>query len=196
MKRLLSFFRPFKYRFSNLAVTREHIRYAEVAKELMKTFLETSEGVRYLSNNKLFRQIAECLAQLDPLSGIQSAEPLFSGRRFRATLCSAYLEMVGVLSYSETGQQILAQMRIFNMLYRVCDIVREDVIRAILCSLDYKLEGHPRLILAKALCSKSRTVRLFATEFAGHRFAGLSEPSFWVIDLLLEQLYDPEKMTI
>ena len=191
MKRLLSFFRPFKYRFSYLTALPENRKYAEVGKELMCTFLETEEGIGYLSGNKLFRQIAECLAQLDPLSGIVSTDPLLSVKRFRATLCSAYLEMIGVLSRSETGQQFLAQMRIFNMFYRLCDINREDIVRSIICTLDYRLEGHPRLILAKAMSANNSSTRLYATEFVGYKLA-IADSQFWLIDLLMEQLYDSE----
>lgn len=191
LKRLLSFYRPFKYRFSNLTIKREHLHYVEVGKELMQSLLETSEGARYLSQNKLFRQIAECLAQLDPLSGIMSNEPLFSVRRFRSTLCGAYSELIGVLSRSVVGQQILAQIRIFNMFYRVCDISREDVIRSIICALEYRMEGHPRLILAKALSSSSKSIRLYATEFVGSQLAS-SDPYMWAVDLMIEQLYDAE----
>lgn len=191
LKRLFAFYRPFKYRFSNVSISKDHTRYVEVGKELMKSLLETQEGVRYLAQNKLFRQIAECLAQLDPLSGIVSNEPLLSVRRFKSTLCCAYSELIGVLSRSAVGQQILAQIRIFNMFYRVCDINREDVIRSILCALDYRLEGHPRLILAKALTSPSLSVRLYATEFVGYRMA-TEEAHFWAIDLMVEQLYDVE----
>lgn len=189
LKRLFAFYRPFKYRFSNVSISKEHTRYVEVGKELMKSLLETQEGIRYLAQNKLFRQIAECLAQLDPLSGIVSNEPLLSVRRFKSTLCCAYSELIGVLSRYAVGQQILAQIRIFNMFYRVCDINREDVIRSILCALDYRLEGHPRLILAKALTSPSLSVRLYATEFVGYRMA-TEEAHLWAIDLMVEQLYD------
>jgi len=192
LKRLLSFYRPFKYRFSNLPITKEHLRYVKVGKEMVKSLLETAEGFRYLSQNKLFRQIAECLAQLDPLSGIMSNEPLFSVRRFRTTLCGAYAEFIGVLSRSVAGQQILAQIRIFNMLYRVCDINREDVMRSFICALDYRIEGHPRLILAKALTASSRSTRLFATEFVGVRMAQREPAALWAVDLMVEQLYDIE----
>lgn len=191
MKRLLSFFRPFKYRFSYLTATQENRRYAEVGKALMSTFLATDEGVRYLSTNKLFRQIAECLAQLDPLSGIVSADPLLSVKRFRVTLCSAYVEMIGALSREAVGQQFLAQVRIFNMYYRACDINREDIVRSIVCSLDYKLPGHPRLILAKAMSSSSVTTRVYTTEYIGYRLA-TAEPQPWLVELLVEQLYDQE----
>jgi len=68
VKRLVSFYRPFKYKFSEIKSTRNTQKYARVGCALMHTLLQTPEGVRYLSDNKLLRQIAECLAQCDPVS--------------------------------------------------------------------------------------------------------------------------------
>lgn len=68
VKRIMSFYRPFKYKFSEIRNTRSTQMYVKVGCALMSTFLQTTEGVRYLADNKLLRQIAECLAQCDPVS--------------------------------------------------------------------------------------------------------------------------------
>ncbi len=68
IKRLASFYRPFKYKFSEIGNTRSTQKYVRVGCALMHTLLQTAEGVRYLGDNKLLRQIAECLAQCDPVS--------------------------------------------------------------------------------------------------------------------------------
>lgn len=80
MKRLMSFYRPFKYRFSSIKNTRPNLKCVRVGQELIHTLLQTSYGVKYLTENKLLRQIAECLAQIDPMSGITSPDPLFHRR--------------------------------------------------------------------------------------------------------------------
>jgi len=67
IKRIMSFYRPFKYKFSELRRTRATEKYVKVGCALMHTLLQTPEGVRYLADNKLLRQIAECLAQCDPV---------------------------------------------------------------------------------------------------------------------------------
>lgn len=68
MKRLMSFYRPFKYRFSEIRRTNASERYVRAGSILFKTLLANTEGVKYLMENKLLRQVAECLAQLDPVS--------------------------------------------------------------------------------------------------------------------------------
>lgn len=68
IKRIMSFFRPFKYKFTELRKTRLNEKYVRVGCALIHTLLQTPEGIRYLADNKLLRQIAECLAQCDPVS--------------------------------------------------------------------------------------------------------------------------------
>jgi len=69
IKRIVSFYRPFKHKFSDSRNSRANQKYVKVGCALMHTLLQTSEGVKYLAENKLLRQIAECLAQCDPVSG-------------------------------------------------------------------------------------------------------------------------------
>lgn len=68
MKRLMGFYRPFKYRFADVKSTRNTQKYVRVGCALMHTLLQSSQGIDYLANNKVLRQIAECLAQCDPVS--------------------------------------------------------------------------------------------------------------------------------
>ena len=65
LKRLVGFYRPFKYRFSDARNTKPNQRYVRTGCNLMKGLLKTQEGAQYLVENKLLRQLAECLAQLD-----------------------------------------------------------------------------------------------------------------------------------
>ena len=68
LKRLIGFYRPFKYRFSNIRNTKPNQRYVRTGCALMRSLLQTSEGVEYLAESKLLAQLAECLAQLDRVS--------------------------------------------------------------------------------------------------------------------------------
>lgn len=65
LKRLTGFYRPFKYRFSDAKNTKPNQRYVRTGCALIKTLLQNNEGVAYLSESKLLRQLAECVAQLD-----------------------------------------------------------------------------------------------------------------------------------
>ena len=68
LKRLVGFYRPFKYRFSDARNTKANQRYVRIGCALLKSLLQSVEGVQYLSESKLLRQLAECLAQLDKVS--------------------------------------------------------------------------------------------------------------------------------
>ena len=68
LKRLIGFYRPFKYRFSEARNTKANQRYVRIGCALLKSLLQTSEGVQYLSESKLIPQMGECLAQLDKVS--------------------------------------------------------------------------------------------------------------------------------
>src|SRR5204862_399668 len=102
-KRLMSFFRPFKYKFSAIKNTKPNQKYVKIGCALFHTLLHNPEGLKYLAEDKVLRQIAECLAQLDPMSGITSPEPLFSKARLQDTLSSGYFTLLGVLSSHPNG---------------------------------------------------------------------------------------------
>jgi rapamycin-insensitive companion of mTOR len=68
LKRLMAFYRPFKYRFSEARNTKPNQRYVRTGQALMKALLKTQEGLQYLAGNKLLAQLTECLAQIDRVS--------------------------------------------------------------------------------------------------------------------------------
>lgn len=164
MKRLMSFYRPFKYRFSSIKNTRPNLKCVRVGQELLHTLLQTSYGVKYLTENKLLRQIAECLAQIDPMSGITSPDPLFSPARLDNTLTHGYFSMLGILSADPNGMAMMERWRMFNMFYHIAELrSREDLIVSFIRNMDYNLVGHPRIIFAKALTTGQKNVRLAGT---------------------------------
>ncbi|KAI0166292.1 Rapamycin-insensitive companion of mTOR, N-term-domain-containing protein [Xylariaceae sp. FL1272] len=201
IKRIVGFYRPFKYKFSEVPNTRNTQKYVRVGCALMHTLLQTPEGIRYLSDNKLLRQIAECLAQCDPTSGLTAQYPLFSRDRLTDTLCGGYFPILGVLSSEPQGLQMLERWRIFNMMYHIVDFKqRPDLIKVILTNLDYSLQGHPRVLLSKALTAGAKDMRIHATNIL-RKYSTLQRiaPSGqvisdakWAIQLLVTQLYDPE----
>lgn len=206
MKRILSFYRPFKGKFCAIINTKPNQRYVRVGCSLFYTLLQTPEGVKYLSENKVLRQIAECLAQLDRMSGITSAEPVFSRARLSDTLSSGYFTMLGILSSDPNGLAMMERWRMFNMFYHLSDLSdREDLIMAFLGAMDFTLEGHPRIIFAKCLTSGPKEVRMFATNHLHSLIQSTlpvsssvgpsqkdTETAQWAIRLLITQLYDPD----
>ncbi|KAI0392305.1 Rapamycin-insensitive companion of mTOR, N-term-domain-containing protein [Xylariaceae sp. FL0594] len=191
IKSVMGFYRPFKYRFSEVPSTRNTQKY-----------VRTPEGVRYLTDNKLLRQIAECLAQCDPTSGLAAQYPMFSRDRLTDTLCAGYFPMLGVLSSDPKGFQILERWRIFHMMYHIIDFKqRPDLTKMILTNLDYSLQGHPRILLSKTLTAGTKDMRIHATNIL-RKYAipqrimttsgQVISDAKWAIQLLVTQLYDPE----
>ncbi|KAF4637249.1 hypothetical protein G7Y89_g821 [Cudoniella acicularis] len=202
IKRIMSFYRPFKYKFAEVRNTRINQKYIKVGCALMHTLLQTTEGVKYLADNKLLRQIAECLAQCDPTSGLTAQSPMFSKERLSETLCCGYFAMLGTLSGDVKGLQMLDRWRMINMMYHIIDLKqRPDLIKLLLSNFDYSLQGHPRVLLSKALTAGSKEIRIHATNVLrkyskgskpnGTTTQGVSD-SKWAIQLLVTQLYDPE----
>ena len=201
--RLLSFLRPFKYRFSEAKNTKPNQRYVRAGCSLMRALLQTTEGIKYVAEEKLLRQLAECLAQLDRMSGITSSAPLFSPERLSETLVGGYFTILGVICSNTQGLQILGRWKIINMFYHIIELPgRDDLIRTMLTNLDFTLDNHPRIVLSKAMTSCSKRIRIFATrqlrKYATSEISpGLgADPSAgtakWAIRLLVTQLYDPE----
>ena len=234
IKRVISFYRPFKYKFSELKNNRSNQKYVKTGCALMHTLLQSPEGIKYLADSKLLRQIAECLAQCDPVrillslslslslyvwpvvarkesgdpdahesqtSGLTAQYPMFAPDRLLDTLTVGYFPMLGVLTGDPKGLQMLDRWRMFNMMYHIMDRQqRPDLIKLLLSHFDYSLQGHPRLLLSKALTAGKKDIRIHGTnvlrKYACSPRSGLAvhgvADSKWAIQLLVTQLYDPD----
>ena len=202
MKRIISFYRPFKLAFCNVRNTRPNQRYVRIGCALIRTLTQTSLGVQFLTESKLMRQIAECLAQVDPQSGLTSPAPLFDRHSMSETLSGGYFAMLGALSSSPEGITIMERWHMMNMFYHIVILPdREDLSRAVLGNMDFTLDTHLRVMLSQALTSAFKDTRLFATRLLRryavgrmHYSSGLQDPnsSHWALRLVLTQLYDPD----
>ncbi|KAL1921894.1 uncharacterized protein VTP21DRAFT_10536 [Calcarisporiella thermophila] len=191
MKRLIGFYQPYSRRFSEIRATKGNKRYVKIGCALLTTLLASADGTRYLAENKLLQDIADCLTELDPLSA--SEEPLFSRERMANTLTSAYFTFLGTLSKFQEGMRIMERFKIFNQLYRLSESrSREDLIKAMVVNFDYSMHGHPRIILAKIMTSSYKHIRLFATQHLGRVLReSPTKINDWAVPLLITQLYDP-----
>ncbi|PFH63273.1 hypothetical protein XA68_14925 [Ophiocordyceps unilateralis] len=202
MKRIMSFYRPFKYKFAEIRSTRNTHKYVKAGCALVHSLLQSPEGIRVLADSKLLRQIAECLAQCDPTSGLTAQFPMFAKDRLTDTLCGGYFPMLGVLSSDANGLLLLERWRMFNMMYHIVDLKqRPDLIKLLLSNFDYSLQGHPRVLLSKALVAGTKEIRIHATNtlrkctmrpISSLGGQGNASDSKWAIKLLVTQLYDPE----
>ncbi|RAK70888.1 putative cytosolic regulator Pianissimo [Aspergillus fijiensis CBS 313.89] len=202
MKRLIGFYRPFKYRFSMLPNTKPNQRYVRTGCALMRTLVQLPEGTKYLAENKFLRQVAECLAQVDRMSGLTSSAPLFSKEQMASTLSGGYFAILGTLSSDANGLAMMERWHMLNMFYHIVELRdRDDLIQTLLGNMDYTQESHLRVILSKALTTSSKEIRIFATRLLRKYAVGnVSLPALasagnnadWVVKLLVTQLYDPD----
>lgn len=201
LKRLTAFYRPFKYRFSTVRNTRPNQRYVRTGCALIKSLMQTAVGIQYLTENKLLRQVAECMAQVDRLSGLTSSVPFFDRAQMVETLSGGYFAMIGTLSQTSEGIAMMGKWHMINMFYHIIDLKdREDLVETLLGNMDFSIDSHLRVLLSKALTAGSKDIRLFASKLL-RRYAISSElpnaagemsDSKWVLNLLLTQLYDPD----
>lgn len=201
--RVLGFYRPFKYRFSEVKNTKPNQRYVRAGCALIRSLLQNPEGVKYLAESKLIRQLAECLSHFDRMSGLTSELPIFTAERMAETLTGGYFAILGALTKDPKGIQILERWKVINMFYHIIELHdRDDLIRALLSNMDYTLDGHLRIIISKAMTSCSKDIRIFSTRLlrkyatkslqnadSSGATTGIAE---WAIRLLVTQLYDPE----
>ena len=108
--------------------------------------------------------------------------------------------MLGVMTSDQKGLQLLDRWRMINMMYHIIDVAqRPDLIKLLLSNFDYSLQGHPRVLLSKALTAGAKEIRIHATNVLRKYSSrakskgnqGISD-SKWAIQLLVTQLYDPE----
>lgn len=202
LKRVLSFYHPFALRFASIRKLNANRRFVRLGCLLLTTLAATPEGARVLSEDRLLREIRECLDQLDPLSGLSTSDPLLSRKRMDETLTSGYFEMIGTLTQTAEGIRLLERFKIFTPLYHLSALrSRDDIVKAVIENVDYSIDGHSRIILAKALTSSYRDVRLFATRHLAELIRYQTSPANtkngsyvqidWTLALLLTQLYDP-----
>jgi rapamycin-insensitive companion of mTOR len=197
--RLLGFYRPFKYRFSEVKNTKPNQRYVRAGCALIHTLLQNPEGVKYLGDSKFVRQLAECLSHFDRMSGLTSESPIFQADRMNETLTGGYFALLGALTKDHSGLQILERWRVINMFYHIVELNdRDDLIKTLLSNMDYTLDGHLRIVVSKAMTSCSKEIRIFATRLL-RRYAtkpmqltGPTGVAEWAIKLLVTQLYDPD----
>lgn len=121
-KRLLSFYRPFKFRFCNLSNKSKDLkRILTVGVLIFETLMKYPAGVKYLYKNKIMIQILEIYAQVDPLSGIRAKVPILAEKNLISTLNFGYLKFVGKLTESDNGMKLLHQWQFFQLIDNIIE---------------------------------------------------------------------------
>lgn len=193
MRRLMAFFHPFSHQFSDMPRKQQNLRWVRLGCSLLTTLLASPDGVRFLLyEDDFLKQIIKSFAQLDPFNGTPESDPIFSKQRMTETLTYGYFDMLGTLSKHPEGIELMEKSKIFTAFYHLIELRnREDLITAVITNLDYSIDGHPRVVLSKALTCSDIPVRVFATNHLGELIHSSPTPTVWMLRLLLTQLYDP-----
>ncbi|GAA6053956.1 hypothetical protein JCM3770_004640 [Rhodotorula araucariae] len=188
MRRVLAFYHPAALRYSDIPVDPSTDKWTTLGCDLIATLVATPEGAQCLAEDKLLRQLAESLFQLDTPG---ATDVLLTRDRVEGTLAGGYFAMLGVLSRSPEGIRLLDQFKFWTAFYRIAEMRnREDLVRAIIENMDYTTDGHARVFLSKALTSSYKHIRLFATRHLSALVSASPSCASWQIHLLVQQLYD------
>lgn len=174
-RRLMQFFHPQMRRgFADVKKTKSNQKWVKLGCTLITTLLSNADGVRFLqSEDPFMKQLADCFADIDPvclhffrcvdavLTGVArqtrgsvAQDPTLSKVRVEETLTYGYIEMLGTMSRYPEGVELLERFKIFTAFYRVSELrSREDLVKLIIENIDYTQDGHPRILLSKALTS-------------------------------------------
>lgn len=122
-KRLLSFYRPFKFRFCNLAVksAKNYRRIIQVGILIFELFSKFPQGMKYFYKNKILIQMSEILSQINPYSGIAAKNPILSEQNLLHTVNFGYVKFIGKLTETSNGIRLLNQWQIFQQLNNIID---------------------------------------------------------------------------
>lgn len=195
-KRIMSFYRPFKFRFCNISKSAKNSwKYVTIGCQLLELFLKFDSGIRYLLNNKILPQLTEIVAQINPYSGISAKEPILSLKRLENTVSYGYLKFLGVLSTHPSGLKILEHWQFFSLFQDIIEGSTDSeknnaLIMELLKNVDYTIDSQFRIILAKAMKISNIKIRLYINNHLLTNLIKIQECEYFVIKLLVNNLYE------
>ncbi|CCE88610.1 Piso0_001382 [Millerozyma farinosa CBS 7064] len=196
LKRLMSFYRPFKYRFSKVPISnKHHKRYINAGCQLMEMLLSHKSSRRYLMCNKILPQLSEIFAQVDPFSGVSAKEAFLSRKKLENTATFGYLKFIGVLSTTTEGLNILDQWQFItcfqNIVQESCYSEQNNyLIINLFNSIDYSIDSQLRTVFDMAFTISNLKVRTFIMNHLIDKLLKRKESEFFAIKLLVNKLYD------
>lgn len=208
LKYLMSFYRPFKYRFSRAPLRPDERfklkhpkRVILVGCQLIEALLNHEAGFDYLASNKLMPQMAEIFAQVSPCSGITAEDPILSTRKLETTLSIGYVKFVGVLSSSNKGLVILEEWQFYQLIGDIIDGNVElssnvHLLFNLLNNLNFVLDSPLRILLSKVLTVSREETKLFTLENVIPKLLKTEGCYDYVIRTLSNLLYDESKAVV
>ena len=196
-RRLLSFYRPSRKDFINLPWSPANMHFIKVACQAMQILLTTPAGRDFLSHHKFFTELIQTLrAELKPANNVHAR--VLTEQRTLSFLSREYFTMVGTLTASDAGLALLNNVGLLQILDAIASLEdRDDLVRILVASLDYNINGPTRTLLSKILSQGTNVTRLFATRHMRLLLrAGVADFHDWGIGFLTTQLSDPDERVV
>lgn len=209
LKTILSFFRPFKYRFCNVPIhasarfpkLKNPKKLILVGSQIFESLLSFDDGYKFLARNKIMPQIAETFAQVDPLSGVQSKDAILSRKRLENTLSIGYVKFLGVFSSCQNGIRILEQWQLFQITNNIVEASNwsddnNHLIFNLFNNMDFTLESPFTILLSKSLNVSNWKVKVFLLESVLPKLLKNDETESLCIENLVSLLYDEAEFVV
>ncbi|KAK6202918.1 Rapamycin-insensitive companion of mTOR, middle domain-containing protein [Scheffersomyces amazonensis] len=196
LKRLISFYRPFKFRFCNLPLSkRQSSTYLEIGVQLFEMLVGFESGLKYLSSCKILPQLSEIFAQIDPYSGIDSKDPILSREKLRNTCSYGYLRFIGVLTTKSEGLKLLEKWQFTNLLLNIIDNSRlshntDYLIVNLFKYVDFTKDSQFRNLLSQCLKISNFKVKYDLLNHLIPKLLNTKECELFILKLLVNNLYD------
>ncbi|EFC50597.1 predicted protein [Naegleria gruberi] len=208
LKRILSYFKPYKRAFSDLKYQESNFGYTKLCNELLYNLLHMDEsGIEIIRECKIIKQFYEVLeievrvgkttsvgGRNDP-KPIDSEKRLLSEERVQKYMVRDYFTIIGLMSSTIKGKELLEEEKIFDVL-KDLTTRRDDISQLIIKHLDYTrpFSDRAREILKEAMMNGSNIIRYISTLFIRHliRQSQTYPNNFhaWGVPLLTSKLYD------
>ncbi|CAK9437214.1 uncharacterized protein LODBEIA_P15920 [Lodderomyces beijingensis] len=198
LKRLMSFFRPFKYRFANTSKKAKNFqKYLTAGCSLLEMLLTSNVGLKYLANSKMMPQLSEIVAQIDPYSGISSNDPILGARRFESAASLGYVKFIGVLSNTSEGLELLTSWQIFTLIFNIISATNKPessnkiFVLSLFKNVNFTMSDSPfRGLLKMCFSVSSYKIKIHLLKNLIPSLFARKDCELLCIEILVENLYD------
>ncbi|KAK6456407.1 Rapamycin-insensitive companion of mTOR, middle domain-containing protein [Scheffersomyces xylosifermentans] len=195
-KRLMSFYRPFKFRFCNIPMTSKNAqKYISIGCQLFELLLSLDSGIRYLSTSKILPQLSEIFAQVDLYSGLSTKDPILARRRLDNTVSVGYVRFIGVFSSCTAGLKMLEQWQFFNLFLNIIEgsshsDSNNSLILTLFKYVDFSLDSQFRILLQQSLKNSNYKIRIYLLRHLLPQLILIKECELFVVNILSNNIYD------
>ncbi|XP_064086614.1 rapamycin-insensitive companion of mTOR-like [Macrobrachium nipponense] len=195
-RRLLHFYKPSAGLFANIDVTHDFAQvYAQALLYLCDFLLNGPEDdcSKYLEELlvDVTRNLGYVVCERPPHDAVLSPSHL------NTTTSQHYFLLLGRLSHTQKGYDMLLRSGIFQQLLEIVSISNSDMYAKLICTcLDYSIDGiYGRSIFNKILTGCQESARMYATQFLRTLVrAGADNFAHWGIEMLVGQLNDESRL--